>query len=156
MLFGRGPDVQLPSTRQRSRHAYSYHYFGSYPGGPYFANYPRAWATRPGRTQLVGKWEGTQHQAGKGGSEGRTLIISSVTQQEGKWIADGRFGVKGGAKAQIEVDTTGQWPSLRWAMPNGNTVQVNLVNPKTLSGKVTLAGSGQRDRDRTLTLEKVE
>jgi hypothetical protein len=106
--------------------------------------------------QLVGKWEGTQHQAGKGGSEDRTLIISSVRQQEGKWIADGRFGVKGGAKVQIEVDTTGQWPSLRWAMPNGNTVQVNLINPKTLSGKMTLVGSGPRDRDRALTLEKVE
>ena len=106
--------------------------------------------------QLVGKWEGTQRQQGKGGSEDRTLIISSVTQREGKWIADGRFGVKGGAKVQIEVDTTGQWPSLRWAMPNGNAVRVNLINPKTLSGKVTLAGSGQRDRDRALTLEKVE
>jgi hypothetical protein len=104
--------------------------------------------------KLVGKWEGTQQQATKGGSEDRTLIISSVTQQEGKWIASGRFGVTGGAMVRIEVDTTGQWPSLRWAMPNGNTVQVNLINPKTLSGKVTLAGSGPRDRDRSLTLEK--
>lgn len=107
--------------------------------------------------QLVGKWEGTQRQEGRGrGSEDRILIISSVTQQEGKWIADGRFGVKGGAKVNIEVDTTGQWPSLRWSTPNGNTVQVNLINPKTLTGKVTLAGTSQRDQGRALTLEKVE
>jgi len=106
--------------------------------------------------QLVGTWEGTQHQTGKGGSEDRTLIVSSVTQKEGKWIADGRYGAQGGAKVQIEVDMTGRWPSLRWAMPNGNTVQVNLINPKTLSGKVTLVGSGPRDRDRALTLEKVK
>jgi hypothetical protein len=104
--------------------------------------------------QLVGKWEGTQYQTVKGGSEDRTLIISSVTQREGKWIAEGRYGVKGGAKVQIEVDTTGQWPSLRWAMPNGNTVQVSLINPKTLSGKVTLVGTITGDRDRALTLEK--
>ena len=84
------------------------------------------------------------------------LIISSVTQREGKWVAEGRYGVKGGAKVQIDVDMTGQWPSLRWAMPNGNTVQVNLINSKTLSGKVTLVGTLQGDRDRALTLEKVE
>jgi hypothetical protein len=55
---------------------------------------------------------------------------------------------------QIEVDTTGQRPSLRWAMPNGYTVQVSLINPKTLSGKVTLLGTITGDRDRALTLEK--
>lgn len=108
--------------------------------------------------QLVGKWEGTQQQQGARGkaSEDRTLIISSVAQQDGKWIADGRFGVKGGTQVQIAVDTSGQWPSLHWTTSNGNTVHVNLINPKTLSGKVTLVGSGQGDRDRALTLEKVE
>ena len=105
--------------------------------------------------QLVGKWEGTQYQTVKGGvSEDRTLIISSVAQREGKWIAEGRYGIKGGAKVQIEVDTTGQRPSLRWAMPNGNTVQVSLINPKTLSGKVSLLTTISGDRDRALTLEK--
>ena len=105
--------------------------------------------------QLVGKWEGTQYQTVKvREAEDRTLIISSVMQREGKWIAAGRYGVKGGAQVQIEVDTTGQWPSLWWAMPNGNTVRVSLINPKTLSGKVTLVGIMTGDRDRALTLEK--
>jgi hypothetical protein len=108
-------------------------------------------------SQLVGKWEGTQQQAARGGgAEDRTLVISSVTQQEGKWVADGRYGAQGGARVRIDVDVTGQWPSLRWTMPNGNVVQLNLISAKTLGGKVTLAGSGQRDRDRAVTLEKKE
>ena len=106
-------------------------------------------------TQLVGKWVGTVRLDQSKASEDRTLVISSVTQQDGKWKADGRFGTGGGAKVLIDVDTTGQWPSLRWTMPNGSTVHVNQVNPKTLSGKLTLVGSGRGDRDRPLTLEKV-
>ena len=107
-------------------------------------------------SMLVGKWEGTQQQAGRGGSEDRTLIISSVTQQDGKWVADGRYGVQGGAKVRIDVDVNGRRPSLRWTMPNGNVVQLDLLNEKTLSGKVTLVGASQRDRDRPVTLEKKE
>ena len=103
---------------------------------------------------LVGKWEGTQQQAGRGGSEDRTLIISSVTQQDGKWVADGRYGVQGGAKVRIDVDVSGRWPSLRWTMANGNVVQLDLPDEKTLTGKVTLVGASQRDRDRPVTLDK--
>lgn len=106
--------------------------------------------------QLVGKWVGTVRLEQSKASGDRTLVISSVTRQDSKWKADGRFGTGGGAKVQIDVDRTGQWLSLRWTMPNGSTVHVNQVNPKTLSGKLTLVGSGRGDRDRSLTLEKVE
>ena len=106
--------------------------------------------------QLVGKWVGTVRLEQSKANEDRTLVISSVTQQDGKWKADGRFGTRGGAKVQIDVDTTGQWLSLRWTMPNGSTVHVNQINPKTLSGKLTLVGAGRDDRARALTLEKVE
>ena len=106
--------------------------------------------------QLVGKWVGTVRLEQSKANEDRTLVISSVTQQDGKWKADGRFRTRGGAKVQIDVDTTGQWFSLRWTMPNGSTVHVNQINPKTLSGKLTLVGSGRDDRARALTLEKVE
>ncbi len=39
---------------------------------------------------LVGKWEG-QAQLTRD-SPGRTLIISSVRERGGKWVADGTFG----------------------------------------------------------------
>ena len=106
--------------------------------------------------QLVGKWVGTVRLEQSKASEDRTLVISSVTQQDGRWKADGRFGGGRSAKVRIDVDTTGQWLSLRWTMPNGSTVHVNQINPKTLSGKLTLVGSGRDDRARALTLEKVE
>jgi len=112
---------------------------------------------------LVGKWEGEQEMMSDRRSDpARTLVITSVKQVDGKWIADGRFGIgiPPGATGpvKIEIDNSGKSPSLRWTGAAGAAYELSLLNEKNLVGKVTLTVQQLRSdtgsRDRTLKLEK--
>lgn len=105
---------------------------------------------------LVGTWEGElQLRIKKGADPSLKLVIASVKQEDGKWIADGRFGSK---PVKIDVDTSGSKPSLRWAGASGAVYNVNLLDDKNMAGTVTLTTSsaGKGDRDRSVKLEKKE
>jgi hypothetical protein len=46
-----------------------------------------------------------------------TLRITSVKQEDGKWIGAERFGP---TPVKIDIDTSGSKPSLRWTGAAGN------------------------------------
>jgi hypothetical protein len=109
---------------------------------------------------LVGKWEGEQEMmTDRSANPARSLEITSVKQEDGKWVADGRFGTPGGAigRVKIEIDNSGKIPSLRWTGSSGAAYDLSLLNEKNLAGKVTLTmgqGGSQRGRERSLRLQK--
>ena len=107
----------------------------------------------------VGKWEGEVQQRGVGsGDPNRTLIIQSVGEKDGKWVAEGRYGVtgKGLGRVQIDVDTSSKWPSIRFVTGANSTVSLNLLDEKSMAGTITLAGTSQVGNDRSMKLGKVE
>jgi hypothetical protein len=105
---------------------------------------------------LVGTWEGElQLRTKKGTDPTLKLRITSLKQEDGKWIADGRFGP---TPVKIDVDTTGAKPSLRWTAASGTAYNLSLLDEKNLVGTATLTTSaaGRGDRDRSVRLEKKE
>ena len=110
---------------------------------------------------LVGRWEGEQeYLLTTADNPKRILVIESVNQVDGTWVANGRYGTPAGlARVKIAVETGGQGVDLRWTGPTGNQFQLNLLRDKHLVGKITLtteqSKSGTGSRDRALKLEKV-
>jgi len=120
------------------------------------------WAQGDLAKALVGKWEGDVRWTGGGGAgkaggdPNRTLIIESVEQKEGKWVATGRYGVtgKGLDKVEIEVDGSGSSPFIRFRTGANSTVRLALTGAKELTGTLTLTGTSQRGNDRPMRLER--
>jgi hypothetical protein len=89
----------------------------------------------------------------------RTLIIQSVEQKDGKWLATGRFGItgKGLGKVEIEVDDSGSRPFILIASAT-STVRLSLVGAKELTGTTTIHSLGSaatgRGNERALSLQK--
>jgi hypothetical protein len=109
---------------------------------------------------LVGKWEGEVQFLGVGGERDRTLIIESVSQKDGKWVGQGRWGItgKGLGPVTIEVDHSGKMPWIRFVSSAGAVVRLDLFDAKHLIGTLAVAGaaSSGRGAERTLKLEKKE
>jgi hypothetical protein len=112
---------------------------------------------------LVGTWKGElQQRTQKGADPELTLIITSVKQESGKWVADARLGgAEGGktAKVSIDIDTSGSKPALRFKGAKGAEYDVSLFNDKELVGTASLTTSqsgGARDRSRSVKFEKKE
>jgi hypothetical protein len=109
---------------------------------------------------LVGTWQGElQQRMKKGADPVLTLIIASVKQEDGKWVADARLGgAEGGktAKVHIDIDTSGSKPSLRFKGVSGTEYDVSLFNDKELVGTAVLTTSqaGKGARDRSVKFEK--
>lgn len=110
---------------------------------------------------LVGTWQGEiQRRTSKEADPGVTLIINSVKQEDGKWVADARLGgAEGGktVKVNIDIDTSGSKPSLRFKGAKGAEYDLSLFNDKELVGTAVLTTSstgGARDRSRSVKLEK--
>jgi hypothetical protein len=118
------------------------------------------WAQVDLAKSLVGKWEGDVQFAGGAGSgvgdPNRTLIIESVAEKDGKWVATGRYGVtgKGLGKVEIEVSDSGGRPFIRFVTGGSSTVRLTLTGAKELTGTMTLSGTSQRGNDRPMKLEK--
>jgi hypothetical protein len=108
---------------------------------------------------LVGKWEGQIELAsGVTGNPNRTLIIESVTQKDGTWMAAGRFGITGQGlgKVDIEVSESGGRPFIRFVTGAPSTVRLSLTGARELTGATTFSGASNtgRGNDRALRLEK--
>jgi hypothetical protein len=58
----------------------------------------------------------------------------------------------------LEIDTTGSKPAVRWTGGSGVLYNLTLLDDKNLvgTGTLTTGQGGQRDRDRTVKLEKKE
>jgi hypothetical protein len=103
---------------------------------------------------LVGTWQGELQQLVKKGADlTLRLVITSVKQEDGKWIADGRFGP---TPVKIDIDSTGAKPFLHWTAANGTVYNLSLLDDKNLVGKAKLTTSvaPKGDRDRSVKLEK--
>jgi hypothetical protein len=111
---------------------------------------------------LVGTWKGElQQRTKKGADPALTLVIDSVKQEGGKWVADARLGgAEGGktAKVNIDIDTSGSKPSLRFKGATGTEYSLNLFGDKELVGTATLTTNqaGRGARDRSVKLDKKE
>jgi hypothetical protein len=110
---------------------------------------------------LVGTWQGElQLRLKKGADPEVTLKIASVKQEDGKWVAEGRFGLDGKTRpVKIDVDTSGAKPSLRWTGATGFEYNLSLLDDKHLGGTATVTtkeSAGRGDRDRSMRLEKKE
>jgi hypothetical protein len=110
---------------------------------------------------LVGTWKGElQQRTQKGADPTVVLIIKSLKQEDGKWVASARVGAteEKTGPVQLEIDTTGAKPSVRWTGGSGTIYSLSLLDDKNLVGTATLTTSqgSQRDRDRSVKLEKKE
>jgi hypothetical protein len=110
---------------------------------------------------LVGKWEGEiEQRTVRTANPGLILVITSVREEGGRWIADGRAGTRTGrpAPVKIDIDASGKQPSLRWTEGTGNIYNVYLVDEKNLVGTATLTMGTlpKGPRDRSVKLEKME
>ena len=66
---------------------------------------------------LVGTWKGElQQRTQKGADPTVVLVIKSVKQEDGKWVANARVGATEDktASVNLEIDTTGAKPVVRW------------------------------------------
>jgi hypothetical protein len=106
---------------------------------------------------LVGKWDGEYKTRGRD-DPNRTLIIKSVTERDGKWFAEGLYGItgKGLGKVMIDVDASGRRPSIQFTTGANSVVRLELFDAKSLVGTLTLAGSREGGSDRGIKLNKVE
>ncbi len=103
---------------------------------------------------LVGKWEGELKRGVAPGKlrqdrdiaeadPSRTLLITKVRQQDGKWIIeDARFGPTGRLlnRVQITVGGTPEAPELEFQTNNGLPVKLKLTREKLLQGTMTARG----------------
>jgi len=111
-------------------------------------------------SKLVGTWKGEiQQRMGKDADPTVVLIIKSVKQENGKWVADARVGATEDktAKVNLEIDPSGSKPSVRWTGGKGATYDLSLLDDKNLVGTTVLttgAGGATRDRSRSVKLEK--
>jgi hypothetical protein len=107
---------------------------------------------------LVGTWEGELTFRTSTADANRTLVIKSVTQQDGKWVGDGLYGTTGKnlSKVAIDLDVKGRRPSLQFTSSEGSVIKLDLLDPRSLVGTLTLSGSRKGGADRSLKLEKKE
>jgi hypothetical protein len=101
---------------------------------------------------LVGRWAGEISTAKT--NLPVVLMINSVKEDGGKWVAEGRSGT---TPVRIEIDTSAKQPSLNWTGMSGVVYNVSLVDDKNLVGTATLTGQGansRSSRDHPVKLEK--
>ena len=114
------------------------------------------WAQGDLAKALVGKWEGDVQFQNKAADSNRTLIIESVEQKDGKWVATGRFGVtgKGLGKVKIEVDDSSGRLFIRFVTRTNAIVRLSLIGPKDLTGTLTVPAVRLGEKDDPMRLER--
>ena len=113
---------------------------------------------------LVGKWEGEmEYLYTRSGDPKRVLVIESVKQTDGRWIAEGQFGTaQQMGRVRIDVESSGNSVSLKWVTRSGSDYFLNLMQEKYLVGKATIPMDQGRSvrqssrEDRAMKLEKVK
>jgi len=110
---------------------------------------------------LVGRWEGEIAQRFvRTENPGVALVIGSVKEEGGRWIAAARAGARTGGVGPInlEIDASGSRPWVRWTSQSGIIYSLNLMDAQNLVGTATLPTSmaGQGERERPVRLQKKE
>ena len=107
---------------------------------------------------LWGTWQGVVHPPERG-NPARILVVESIVEQNGRWLATGGFGIPGKplAPIEIEVDTSGERPSLRFTTATKATVSLSLLDDTHMVGTLAPAGAAHRDvvESRSVKLEKL-
>ena len=107
---------------------------------------------------LVGRWEGQISGRSAGGEFGphRTLVIDGVEQKDGKWVAQGNYGVTGRSlrSTEIAVQVIDGTPILDFVSPGvrGNSKISLRLTGKVLRGTLRPVGT---QSDSELRLERV-
>jgi hypothetical protein len=114
--------------------------------------------------RLVGRWEGDQvirfRSMAVAADPRRTLYIDSLALKEGRWVADGRFGVPGHlVRYDMDVDQSGGRLAIRFEDRAQNTIRLNLMGDRNLVGtiewRVTASYFAPGNPD-AITLERID
>jgi hypothetical protein len=109
---------------------------------------------------LIGTWKGElQQRTQKDADPTLVLIIKSVKQEDGKMVAEGRFGPTEDKTAaiKIDIDTSRAKPTLNFSTRSGVPYSLNLMDEKNLVGTVQIKNPSSRgERERQVKLEKTE
>jgi hypothetical protein len=99
---------------------------------------------------LVGKWEGRVGREIQGPElpPERILVISAVREQDGKWVAEARYGIPGRNLGKVEptVQVTGNDILVEFVSPGirgGSQVQLRLQGERVLIGTLRPVGSNR-------------
>ena len=96
-------------------------------------------------TALVGRWEGDiRLPSTPDGEAGRLLYIDSVSEKDGRWTAQGRYGMatRGvGGHFDIDVERGAAPPEIRFVTASNATVRLQRVEDEGLVGAVDFTGS---------------
>ena len=117
-----------------------------------------AWAQMDPTKVLVGKWEGRVELPE---SSERTLIIESVTPEDGGWVAEGRFGLTGEKLGRRSIQVSQRGGDIILVFETGaktqNPVRLKLVGERKLEGTINIVvGGPNKTSNRSFKLEKVE
>ena len=111
--------------------------------------------------RFVGTWEGQIDFRGLRGDPtrdpGRTLVIDSVAERDGKLVPSGRFGITGkgsGSITDASIDPTGPQPSLAFTSAVGLRVRMQLAAADRLDGTIQVPGAGLQGTDRPIKLTR--
>ena len=114
-----------------------------------------AWAQLDPTKALVGTWEGWVRVPPY---REFTLIIESVTPQEGGWVARGRFGLKdGNVGPPRTIPVAQQGGDIIVEFRSGaNPVRLKLVGERKLEGTMNVVGGWSGTMNLGFKFEKVE
>jgi hypothetical protein len=105
---------------------------------------------------LVGRWEGSVEV---NRNQERALIINSVSQKDGGWVAEGRFAVPPRKGSVVTIDVSSQDGKLVLEFEAGgqmrNPWRLTLVGDNQLEGTANFV-RGRGTVDRATTFKKVE
>lgn len=107
---------------------------------------------------FVGAWRGEVRFLNERGDPTRNLVILSVNEADGKWTADGLYGISSAnGRVKIDIDLSGQWPSIRFVTGSNSIIKLNLVSEKVLTGSITWQGAtNSGTNERAMILKRVE
>jgi hypothetical protein len=94
---------------------------------------------------LVGWWEGDiQYGFGWRDDRRRTLYIDSVSLEDGRWTAKGRYGFRGRwiERVSVEIDASGRPVTIRFVEASRSVIRLQLFKDTDLVGSVRLPGAG--------------
>ena len=109
---------------------------------------------------LVGKWEGRlgREILSPDLPPERVLVISSVREQDGKWVAEARYGIPGRNLGKVEpsIQVSGSDVVLDFVsagVRGGSQIRLRLQGEKILAGTLRPVGSS---RSGEIRLERTE
>ena len=112
-----------------------------------------AHAQDPAIQKLVGTWEGKVDVRDE---PERTLVIKSVAQERGQWIANIDYGTTGRTmnELQARIEQQRGTPTLTFASSTTNKVELQLVSDRELRGLLKVSDGAGSWVARKMALKK--